>query len=204
MKTYKYKNYEEYVNCQVAANKKKSQNVWAKQKNIKAIARYLFVHFKTRHRNVELGICHGVRQGHEQEWFMKYLTNSFVVGTEIGEILALHTIRWDFNKMNMRWIGKFDFVYSNSFDHAYNPKDTINVWANQLKPGGLIVLEYDRRQEHTGEISKKVNKTDPVSIRFDELKELIPEWVKGAKVLDVLDMPVVTQQWRKALIIEVS
>ena len=39
----------------------------------------------------------------------------------------------------------------------------------------FIILEYDRRQEHTGEISKGINKTDPVSIKFDELITLIEE-----------------------------
>ncbi len=198
MKKYNYKNYEEYVNCQVAANKKKHQNIWAKEKNIKAIAKYL----KPKHP--VFGLCHGVRQGLEQKWFIKYLPNCFTIGTEIGEPTGLNTYRWDFNQTRWRWMKKFDFIYSNSFDHAFDPEKTINVWAKQLKSNGLIILEYDRRQEHTGEISKKVNKTDPVSIRFDELIEAIPSWVKGAEVIDILSMPVVTQEWRKAMVIEVG
>ena len=99
---------------------------------------------------------------------------------------------------------RIDFIYSNSFDHAYNPEKTFNVWADQLKLGGVIILEYDRRQEHTGEISRGVNKTDPVSLKFDELIKLVPKWRKNAKVIEILDMPVVTQEWRKAVVIEVG
>lgn len=198
MKKYKYKNYEEYVKCQVAANKKKSQNVWAKEKNIKAIAKYL------KSRKPEFGLCHGVRQGFEIDWFRKYLPLCATWGSEIGDIIHPYTFKWDFNQPNEDWWGKFDFIYSNSFDHAYDPEVTLNIWAAQLKPKGLIILEYDRRQEHTGEISRKVNKTDPVSIRFNELIELVPKWIKGAKIKDILNMPVVTQEWRKALVIEVN
>ena len=100
MKKYKYKNYEEYINCQMAANKKKGKNIWAKEKNIKAIAKYL------RSRHPSLGLCHGVRQGLEQIWFNKYLTNCFVWGTEIGEVAGFNTIRWDFNKPKKEWMNK--------------------------------------------------------------------------------------------------
>jgi hypothetical protein len=198
MKKYKYKSYDEYTKCQIAANKKKSSNVWAKEENIKFLAEYL-APFNPTH-----GICHGTRGGHEQEWFNKYINNCYVIGTEIGDIAALHTVRWDFNKVNGRWLNKFDFVYSNSFDHAYNPEITLNVWSNQLKPGGLIILEYDKRQEHTGEISMKVNKTDPISITVDELIKVIPKWNHHLGVIDVITMPVVTQVWRKSVIIKVS
>jgi hypothetical protein len=211
MKKYKYKNYEEYVNCQKAANKKKSKNVWAKEENIKCIAEYIDKYFLKKYANPSIigtckfGLCHGVRQGLEQKWFTKYLRGCCIIGTEVGETKGKDIIKWDFNKTRIEWIGKFDFIYSNSFDHAYDPESTINVWADQLKPGGLIILEYDRRQEHTGEISKGVNKVDPISIRFEELIKLIPTWIKRpSEIINILDMPIVTQEWRKALIIEVK
>jgi hypothetical protein len=194
MKIYKYKNYAEYRKYQIEANKRKSKNVWAKEENIKAIAEFI------KQRNPEYGMCHGVRQGHEVIWFKKYL-NCTIIGTEIGDIKYRNIIQWDFNKESQLWIGKFDFIYSNSFDHAYNPQETINIWKNQLKPNGLLILEYDRRQEHTGEISKGINKTDPVSIKFKELQKLIPEWT-GMKLIKILDMPVITQEWRKAIVYE--
>lgn len=196
MKLYKYKNYAEYVNSQISANKRKKNNVWAKEENIKAIAKYI-----SKIRILEKGLCHGVRQGWEIGWFEKYLQCE-MFGTEIGEVISPNTIQWDFNRENQNLIGKFDFIYSNSFDHAFVPELTIKIWAEQLKPNGLIILEYDKRQEHTGEISKGVNKTDPVSIRFSELQKLMLEWLPTLKILKILNMPVVTQEWRKAIIFE--
>jgi SAM-dependent methyltransferase len=197
VKLYKYKNYSEYVKCQRAACKKKFKNVWAQEENIKAIAEYL------NSFSPKKGLCHGTRQGWEQKWFMKYLPFCIVIGSEIGRTDDLNTIQWDFNIQNPDWIGKFDFIYSNSFDHAFNPELTFNIWCEQLKPNGLIILEYDRRQEHTGEISKGPNKVDPVSITVRELYDKIRDWNPNATIIDILDMPVVTQEWRKAIIIQV-
>lgn len=200
MKIHKYKGgYSEYVKSQKTANAKKSSNVWAVEENIKFLCGYLHGKIKPK-----TGICHGTRGGHEQKWFNEWLPTCKTVGTEIGDASAPNTIQWDFNKVHPAWLDKFDFIYSNSFDHAYNPKLTLStVWANQLHKGGLIILEYDRRQEHTGEISMPVNKDDPVSITVGELIDLIPKWSSSMRVIDVLDMPVVTQEWRKSVVIKV-
>lgn len=200
MKLYKYKNYAEYIKCQTLANKRKAKNQWACKGNIAFICHFVAVELQ---KKPKLGLCHGVRQGLEIEWFNKFLPFCKTIGTEIGEIRGKNVIKWDFNREYSEWIGKFDFIYSNSFDHAFQPELTFNVWSKQLKPNGLIILEYDRRQEHTGEISKGINKTDPVSIRFNELYQLIPQWNPMARIIKILDMPVVTQQWRKAMVIQI-
>lgn len=199
MKLFKYKSYAEYVEAQKTANKKKSSNVWAVEENIKFIADYLHKKLKP-----DLGICHGTRGGHEQAWFNKYIKYCKTIGTEVGDSSAPDTVQWDFNRVNRYWKSEFDFVYSNSFDHAYDPEKTLRIWSEQVIHGGLIILEYDRRQEHTGEISMPVNKTDPVSITVDELIDLIPKWSSTTRVVDVLDMPFVTQEWRKSVIIKVG
>jgi len=204
VKVYQYKDYDEYVNSQIEACRKKHENVWVNEENIKFLAEYIL----TKLPLCRKGLCHGVRQGLEQLFFMKYLKSHFpdyeVIGTEIGVTDAEYTVIWDFNKVNNDWQNKFDFIYSNSFDHAFNPEKTINVWAGQVGPGGLIILESDQRNEHTGEISKKINRTDPVSVRIDELIKLVPKWVPGAKIKDVLPMPVINcGNYQKSIIIEV-
>ena len=198
MKIYKYRNYDEYVNCQIHANQRKKNNVWAVEENIKFLAEYLKFIMPV------MGLCHGVRQGYEQKWFMKYLPDCTVFGTEIGDASAENTVKWDFNDYNKEWVNKFDFIYSNSFDHAFDPEKTLNVWATQVKSGGLIMLEYDKRQEHTGEISRPANKTDSVSITVDELVEIIPKWIKNAEVIEVLDMPVVKKVFQKTVIVRIN
>ena len=201
MKVYKYKNYKEYADSQVAAYNRKFKNVWAVEENIKFLSEYLNKFFQSKPL---AGLCHGVRQGLEMEWFEKYLQPfSNVSGTDIGGSCADNIFKWDFNELNIEWLNKFDFIYSNSFDHAFNPESTLQVWSGQCKRGGMILLEYDKRQEHTGEISKGPNKTDPVSITIDELIEKIPVWLKGSKIIDVLDMPVVKKGYQKTIVIEV-
>ena len=199
MKIYKYENYDEYLKCQRAANAKKSGNVWAVEKNIKAICDFLL-----KYGGVSQGICHGTRQGTEQEWFGKHLPGCRTIGTEIGEVSENDTltIKHDFNVRIKALVGLHNFVYSNSFDHAFDPASTFRVWCEQLSSGGFLILEYDRRQEHTGEISMKYNKTDPVSITGNELISLAPEWFPGIKHIENLQMPVVTQEWRKAIIFQ--
>ena len=197
MKIYKYKNYNEYVICQKEANSRKSANVWVVEENIKFLADYV-------NKNIEAknGLCHGTRGGYEQKWFNKYISGCLTIGSEIGDASAENTIQWDFNIQNPDWINKFDFIYSNSFDHAFNPMSTIKIWFEQIKSGGYIFLEYDKRQEHTGEISKSVNKTDPVSITVDELITLIPVWLDYKCKIIVIDMPVVKKVYQKTVIIK--
>ena len=195
MKQYQYTSYAEYVECQKSANKKKSLNVWAVEENIKAIAEYI--------GSANFGICHGTRGGYEQAWFKKYIPGCTVWGTEIGDASAPDTIQWDFNKPHPDLDRNVDFIYSNSFDHAFNPAETLQVWANQVSSGGFIILEYDQRQEHTGEVSKSVNKTDPTSITVDELVEIVPKWIDG-EVVDILDTPVVKIGFQKAVVIKIN
>jgi hypothetical protein len=196
MKIFKYKNYADYVAAQRAGFNKKKTKVWAAPENIKFICEKVL-------KNPTRGLCHGVRTGKEVEWFAGCLPGCEVIGTEIGDATAPHVVKWDFNKRNPEWMGMFDFIYSNSFDHSFNLSLTLSVWAEQLKPGGLMILEMNRSHEHTGEISRPVNKMDPTGIALKELVKNIPLWINGAEIIDVVNMPVVTKEWRKAIIARV-
>jgi hypothetical protein len=197
LRQFKYKSYQEYVAAQKEANRKKANKCWAVRDNIKAIAEYV------KPIGPLFGLCHGTRGGYEQKWFREFLPGCEVWGTEIGDASAEYTIQWDFNNQNEDWLCKFDFIYSNSFDHAFNPEHTLLTWSEQVRPEGFIILEYDRRNEHTGEVSKSVNPTDPNSITIDELISVIPDWLPGCHVLAVLDMPVVKVDYQKAIVIKV-
>ena len=48
------------------------------------------------------------------------------------------TVQHDFNQVKKEWINKFDIVYSNSIDHAFNIAKTITIWSNQLNKNGNI------------------------------------------------------------------
>lgn len=188
MKQHRYKSYQQYVIAQRKGFEKKKDRVWARRENIEAIANML--------AGSKTGICHGVRGGQEVDWFRDIL-GAQVIGTEIGDSEHVHTVQWDFNQPSDRWSSAFDFVYSNAFDHAYQPSETLRVWWGQLKPGGRLVIETDQRNEHTGEISKPVNAIDPTGMTLFELQDLIAIVTKVP--VDTVELPVVTFGYRVAV-----
>ena len=194
MKQYKYGSYKEYVKAQRKGYQKKKDRVWAREENIKAISDYLKDH------GVMSGICHGVRGGQEVDWFRLHL-DAQVIGTEIGDAEGNYIVQWDFNRPNEKWLSEFDFVYSNAFDHSFDPRMTLAVWLDQLKPGGVLIIETDERNEHTGDISKPVNPTDPTGLTLNELVQLMRD-VSGSEVT-IIDLPVITFGYRKAVAVEV-
>jgi hypothetical protein len=201
MKIFEYKNYTEYINCQRDGYERKKERIWTIKENIKYLCDTT-LRGKYLRNDSGRGLCHGVRTGKEVEWFIEYLPGWDIIGSEIGNTNSNYIVQWDFNKENPVWKNKFDFIYSNSFDHSYDLKSTIKVWIQQLKINGLLILEWDKRQEHTGEIGKRVNKTDPVSIKLDEFTDSFPGWFDNAIINIIIDMPVVTNNWRKSIIIE--
>jgi hypothetical protein len=46
------------------------------------------------------------------------------MGTEISDTAGQfpYTIQWDFHKTKAEWIDATDFIYSNCFDHSYDPQ----------------------------------------------------------------------------------
>ena len=197
MKLYQYKSYTAYTEAQRLANREKYDMSWASADNIKAIAKYL----KPRHPL--LGLCHGARNGSEVRFFNKFLPKCQTWGTDLGASNAPGMVVWDFNYPREGWLGKFDFLYSNSFDHAFDPEITFKVWRNQVRPGGVIILEWSKKHEHAEEGNYETA-MDPLAITLDELIKEIPEWCANAAVIDVIDLPQVYAEWQKAIIVEVG
>jgi hypothetical protein len=131
--------YDRYRQIQTEGNRRKLGYIWADEENIATLATYI--------RNVmgppRFGICHGTRRGKEQEWFRKYL-GCEVIGTEISDTAEQfpHTIQWDFHEVKPEWVNATDFIYSNSFDHSYDPERCLNAWMSCVRPGGLCILEH--------------------------------------------------------------
>jgi hypothetical protein len=69
-----------------------------------------------------------------------------VIGTEISDTATRfpHVIQWDFHNVKEEWIGNIDFIYSNSWDHSFDPDLMLEQWLKCLKPGGLCFLEWTR------------------------------------------------------------
>ena len=68
VKIYKYKNYDEYKETQISYNKKKIEHVWADEKTLEKISEFLLENVST---GIIKGICHGSRNGFEQNFFNK-------------------------------------------------------------------------------------------------------------------------------------
>jgi hypothetical protein len=172
MPLYKYENYTEYKKIQVQTFKKKESHVWAKKSYIERVVSHLTQHSRAI---AVKGLCHGTRNGKEQEWFRSALKaqgiEADVIGTEIAESAAEtypHTIAWDFHDVKGEWLSAMDFIYSNALDHSYKPKECIAAWLSCLRPEGVCVIEWS-----TGHIP--VNKSDPFGVTFGELEELLQQ-----------------------------
>ena len=77
-------------------------------------------------------------------------------------------VRHDFHEPRAEWLGKASFVYSNSWDHAYDPAKALRTWMGSLKPHGIAILEHTigHQPENTGE-------SDPFGASLEELLEFV-------------------------------
>lgn len=174
--------YEKYRAVQTAGNHAKIENVWVREPNIKFLADYV----RGLIPSPQFGICHGTRRGLEQEWFRKYL-GCEVLGTEISDTATQfpHTIQHDFHEIKPEWVDSVDFIYSNSFDHSYDPEKCLNAWMSCIKPGGVCILEHTSMHEPSA-----VNEMDPFGATLVAMPYLITKWGKGRyHVREILDAP---------------
>jgi len=163
--------YASYKKIQVEGNKRKINSSWIREGDIDFLSEYI----ASKIDNVEFGICHGTRRGLEQMWFSKKL-NCHVLGTEISDSAKNYenTIEWDFHEENKDWLGKANFVYSNSFDHAYSPEKALTAWMQTLKPQGVCIIEHTIVHE-----AKHSSALDPFGASLDIMPYLILQWGKG-------------------------
>lgn len=158
-KIYNY-TYDEYIKAQKdLTDFKYGRIVYVRKETIGEI----YKHFAKD--NILSILCHGTRSGEEQAHFKSYF-NCYVMGSELSERAkdTADTTIWDFNKVNDKWIGKFDLVYSNAFDHCITPSETISVWRDQLKSDGRLLIEWTDFQNGKG-----VTDGDPLNATEEEV-----------------------------------
>jgi len=170
MELWKYNTYEEYVQIQKRGNKKKQSKIWVLEDSILFLSDYIEHNIGT----IWFGLCHGTRRGEEQKWFRKYLHCDDVIGTEIADTAEQYpyTIQWDFHETKPEWINAVDFIYSNSFDHSYDPEKCINAWMDCIKEGGVCILEHTPEHIHATEL-------DPFGAKLSIMPYLILKWSQG-------------------------
>ena len=160
MKIYDYENYQDYVDAQTEANKRKLNRVWTKQSVINKAKFY-----KEEAQDI---LCHGVRNGAELHMFRSVYGAGNIIGTEISETATQfpNVVQHDFQDVREEWVGQFDIVYSNSFDHAFDPERTLTAWKDQLKEDGVVIIELMIGNEN------RSKRTDPLEISQKEFKDL--------------------------------
>ena len=173
---YRYLSYKEYVKIQTFFNKKKINKIWASRNVLDFIIEDVKKTFKNESNF--LGVCHGTRNGFEQN-YIKDITGWNVIGTEISDtaIKFPNTIEWDFHNEIPEIRNKCQFVYSNSIDHAYDPKAALQVWFNQLTKGGKVYLEIS--EKHGPGASSLM---DPFGVDPNYFEELLTNWFSDLKI----------------------
>ena len=158
MEIYKFKNYEDYKEAQIEANIRKINHVWVTEDTVEQI-------YKIKN-SADTILCHGTRNAAEQKLFKKYFPDASIQGTEISHTASKFdmTIEHDFHEELPSHTGKCDIIYSNSFDHSYDPEKSLNTWINQLNDGGLLFLEIM--------LKYSCKRSDPLHIEPEELKKL--------------------------------
>ena len=158
VKIHKYKDYNEYRETQIFYNKKKIDKVWADEITLEKISDLLKDRIKT---SIIKGICHGSRNGFEQNFFNEKKDGFEVIGTDISDTAKDYkdSVVHDFHNEKKEWINNFDFVYSNSLDQSFDPKKALEVWLKQIKEKGFVIIEHS---DQHGVISS--GKMDPFGV----------------------------------------
>ena len=182
MKLWKYKDYEEYKKVQIKFTnaKIKSGASWVNPYDIKGLVSYIVDY----NPEVSFGLCHGTRRGVEQEEFINTFNsigwNVTVIGSEISPEVSKeypHTIEWDFHEVKDEWINSVDFIFSNSFDHSYDPEKALDSWMSCLNEKGLCFIEWNK-----GDINNREG--DPFGATYEEYKEMFS---LKYEVVDILE-----------------
>lgn len=169
---HRYDDYETYRKVQEEGNKAKLAAQFVKKEHIFFLAGWLQAQRAGAGAAITFGLCHGVRRGKEQAWFRKRLDGANVIGTDISDTAAqfANTVQWDFHDDNPIWQDRADFVYSNSWDHAYDPGKAFRAWVRCLKPGGWLLIDHTK-----GHTPKSSNVLDPFGATKDAVIRILTE-----------------------------
>ncbi len=167
--------YDLYKQVQTIGNKGKLDRVFVEQENIAYLCRQLEMIIP----QIDFVLCHGTRNAAEQKFFKAALSNpAEIIGTEISDTANQFpmTIEWDFHEVKPEWRGAADVIYSNSFDHSYDPDKLFTAWLACLRPGGVMVLEWSKAHA-TGTPTI----LDPFNIGLEELRKLLGKYCADGK-----------------------
>lgn len=164
--------YELYKKIQTLGNKGKIERVFVAEENVAYLCREL----EKIIPRIGFVLCHGTRNAAEQKYFQAALSApATVLGTEISDTASQFpmTIEWDFHDVKPEWLGAVDVVYSNSFDHSYDPHKLFTAWLSCLGVNGVMALEWSRAHATPPTI------LDPFNVGLDGLTTLLRKFCAG-------------------------
>lgn len=166
--------YDLYRRIQTLGNKGKIGRVFVVQENIEYLCREL----ENTIPEIKLVLCHGTRNAAEQKFFQAALSKpATILGTEISDTAVQFpmTIQWDFHEVKPEWIGAVDVIYSNSFDHSYDPKKLFTAWLSCLRVNGVMALEWTHAHDMRPSI------LDPFNVGLDVLTAMLEKFCVGGE-----------------------
>lgn len=167
---HEYRSYEDYRAVQIYHNYRKLNRVWADAATLDLLAgrlRGLLGDGPLR------GLCHGSRNGFEQNHLNDAHPGFEVIGTDISPSARdfPNSVEWDFHAVNPAWEGQFDFVYSNSLDQSWQPRVALEAWLGQVRPGGVVVIEHSDEQSPLA-----AGEMDPFGVRPLAVPYVLADW----------------------------
>lgn len=128
--------------------------------------------------------CMGIRNGNEYMGFKQQIgfQKCAVFGVDIHpdvEKVGPNCYAYDFAKLPQDWEKKFDWVYSNSIDHAYNFEETLKEWHRVAKKYILLTMSNETNVEQSDVYSFSLEDVNKI---FDsKLFEVVKAWqIAGA------------------------
>jgi hypothetical protein len=177
---HQYSSYDEYKEKQIYHNKKKLQNVWADEATLDLVIERVKNEYP--HNNKFFAICHGTRNGFEQNYIASKI-NVDIIGTDISETASQFekSIQWDFHECNDVWVGKCNFIYTNSLDQSWKPQLAVSTWLDQLKKGGLLFIEHTEAHGPCG-----AGEMDPFGVNPYYMPYLLADWFGHRIALEII------------------
>lgn len=167
---HEYPSYEKYREVQIFHNKRKINSVWADKATLNRVAD--LVVNKVKSRPIK-GLCHGTRNGFEQNYLNGMNVGIEALGTDISETALNYenSVQWDFHDIKDEWKNKFDFIYTNSLDQSWQPKQALLVWLEQLNREGLLIIEHTETHG-----PKSASEMDPFGVRPMVVPYVLTMW----------------------------
>jgi hypothetical protein len=176
---FEYEDYDEYRATQIKWNITKLEGVWAESQVLDAVTARVM---DSLGKDGLFGLCHGSRNGFEQSYLSEQLGGT-ILGTDISETASQfpNSVVHDFHDIKADWLEKADFIYSNSLDQSWNPKEAVRVWVEQLRIGGLLFVEMSE-----GHSPRYASKIDPFGVEPEYFAYLLTQWVGHKISVEVL------------------